>query len=212
MCSALMKCSTTAGNVGCGGSTAPDHVSLWHRPNAQWANRVDTQLSCPLILISVLLRQTECPRSFSVIGCVPDAFTRTKFLSPRSGLLHRFLFASLHLRCIFAILECLKIVYDDRGYRYTADWQVETEGDAPHEIKEHTPEHLAAQLELTSKACGEYVKLYQIHSATFESGVLENRCERCAHTYMPAHLLLSNISVVDQCILRCRCGMPTPTS
>lgn len=64
-------------------------------------------------------------------------------------------------------------IHGGRGYRYTADWQIEVAGGLHHEIKEHTPEHLAAQLELTSEACGEYIKLYQIHSATPESGVLQ---------------------------------------
>ncbi|KAG5191912.1 NADP-dependent oxidoreductase domain-containing protein [Tribonema minus] len=41
------------------------------------------------------------------------------------------------------------------GYRYTADWRVDT-GGAPHEVKDHSLAHL----------------LSQIHSATLESGVL----------------------------------------
>lgn len=57
------------------------------------------------------------------------------------------------------------------GYRYTADWKIEAER---HEIKEHSLEVLTRQWE-TSRALLPYLKLYQIHSATFESGVLENK-------------------------------------
>lgn len=56
------------------------------------------------------------------------------------------------------------------GYIYTADWQIEAEH---HEIKRHTLEVLNKQWE-ASKILLPQLKLYQIHSATFESGVLEN--------------------------------------
>lgn len=56
------------------------------------------------------------------------------------------------------------------GYIYTAEWQIEAE---KHEIKRHTLEVLNKQWEKSSKLLP-WLKLYQIHSATFESGVLEN--------------------------------------
>eukprot|EP00746_Dinoflagellata_sp_MGD_P056625 gnl/MRDRNA2_/MRDRNA2_244759_c0_seq1.p1 gnl/MRDRNA2_/MRDRNA2_244759_c0~~gnl/MRDRNA2_/MRDRNA2_244759_c0_seq1.p1 ORF type:complete len:343 (-),score=52.09 gnl/MRDRNA2_/MRDRNA2_244759_c0_seq1:78-1079(-) len=59
------------------------------------------------------------------------------------------------------------------GYRYTADWKVDT-GGQPHEVKDHSLPHLIAQIPETLSTVGEYVRLYQIHSATFDSGVLEN--------------------------------------
>jgi aryl-alcohol dehydrogenase-like predicted oxidoreductase len=56
------------------------------------------------------------------------------------------------------------------GYTYTAEWKV----DAPvHEVKEHNLENLDRQWELSRKL-QPYLKLYQIHSATLASGVLEN--------------------------------------
>lgn len=58
------------------------------------------------------------------------------------------------------------------GYYYTADWQVAAEH---HEIKEHSITRLNAQWPESHKRLRPYLKLYQIHSATFESGVLENR-------------------------------------
>ncbi|QKT04455.1 aldo/keto reductase [Ectothiorhodospiraceae bacterium 2226] len=57
------------------------------------------------------------------------------------------------------------------GYRYTADWQV----DAPaHEIKEHSAAMLERQWGESRALLGAHLDLYQIHSATFESRVLEN--------------------------------------
>jgi aryl-alcohol dehydrogenase-like predicted oxidoreductase len=58
------------------------------------------------------------------------------------------------------------------GYVYTADWQVQA---AVHELKQHTVEVLRRQREETRALLGEYLDLYQIHSATLESGVLENQ-------------------------------------
>lgn len=57
------------------------------------------------------------------------------------------------------------------GYIYTADWQVEAN---KHEVKNHTLPVLRQQWEQTQSLLGEYLDLYQIHSATFESGVLYN--------------------------------------
>lgn len=57
------------------------------------------------------------------------------------------------------------------GYTYTAGWQVE----APvHEIKDHSVDVLRRQHAESVSLLGGYLQLYQIHSATFESGVLDN--------------------------------------
>lgn len=60
------------------------------------------------------------------------------------------------------------------GYEYVADWNVALEPGQPHEIKDHSVAMFFKQLEETKQCIGEYVNLYQIHSATFESGVLSN--------------------------------------
>jgi aryl-alcohol dehydrogenase-like predicted oxidoreductase len=61
------------------------------------------------------------------------------------------------------------------GYTYVADWQVQLDKGAPHEVKDHSVDNFLKQVEETNEMIGEYVDLYQIHSATFESGVLENQ-------------------------------------
>lgn len=60
------------------------------------------------------------------------------------------------------------------GYTYVANWKVILEKGAPHEVKDHSVANFLKQLEETNELIGEYVNLYQIHSATFESGVMDN--------------------------------------
>lgn len=65
------------------------------------------------------------------------------------------------------------------GYTYVADFKPEA---LQHEIKEHSLLKLNQQWEV-SKAFLSYLKVYQIHSATLETGVLENQSilKRLAH-------------------------------
>lgn len=57
------------------------------------------------------------------------------------------------------------------GYTYTAGWQVKAE---KHEVKEHSLPVLRRQIAESREQLGRYLCLYQIHSATLDSGVLEN--------------------------------------
>jgi aryl-alcohol dehydrogenase-like predicted oxidoreductase len=57
------------------------------------------------------------------------------------------------------------------GYTYTADWRV----DAPvHEVKDHGIAVLERQWTETRRLLGPWLRLYQIHSATLDSGVLDD--------------------------------------
>jgi aryl-alcohol dehydrogenase-like predicted oxidoreductase len=58
------------------------------------------------------------------------------------------------------------------GYTYVANWELGFTGS--HEIKEHSLEKLIEQWEV-SKTLLPKLSVYQIHSATFESGVLKNK-------------------------------------
>ncbi len=58
------------------------------------------------------------------------------------------------------------------GYTYTADWKVNAE---KHEVKEHTLDVLSRQYPESKKLLGDYLSVYHIHSATLDSGVLDNK-------------------------------------
>jgi aryl-alcohol dehydrogenase-like predicted oxidoreductase len=61
------------------------------------------------------------------------------------------------------------------GYTYTADWRVDVEA---HEVKDLSADNLRRQLRETRQLLGDRLCLYQIHSATVESGVLEDAAVR----------------------------------
>jgi aryl-alcohol dehydrogenase-like predicted oxidoreductase len=58
------------------------------------------------------------------------------------------------------------------GYTYTGDWRLDAE---VQEVKDHSVATLRRQLSESLQLLGDHLRLYQIHSATLESGVLEDR-------------------------------------
>jgi aryl-alcohol dehydrogenase-like predicted oxidoreductase len=61
------------------------------------------------------------------------------------------------------------------GYTYTADWRTDVE---THEVKDLSVDTLRRQLRETRELLGDRLSLYQIHSATIDSGVLEDPAVR----------------------------------
>jgi aryl-alcohol dehydrogenase-like predicted oxidoreductase len=57
------------------------------------------------------------------------------------------------------------------GYRYTADWRLDA---TVHEQKEHSLERFREQLAESTALLGDHLGVYQIHSATLESGCLDD--------------------------------------
>ncbi len=57
------------------------------------------------------------------------------------------------------------------GYTYTADWRIDAE---VHEVKDLTLDTLRRQYAESRHNLGDNLQLYQIHSATLESGVLDD--------------------------------------
>jgi aryl-alcohol dehydrogenase-like predicted oxidoreductase len=58
------------------------------------------------------------------------------------------------------------------GYTYVGDWRMHADA---HEVKDHSLAALRRQLAESQALLGDRLDLYQIHSATLESGVLEDR-------------------------------------
>ena len=58
------------------------------------------------------------------------------------------------------------------GYTYVGDWRMDAD---THEVKDHSLPALTRQTAETRSLLGDHLDLYQIHSATLDSGVLEDR-------------------------------------
>jgi len=63
------------------------------------------------------------------------------------------------------------VVSSKWGYTYTAAWTVDAE--VP-EVKDHSAAALARQWPETNELLGRWLRLYQVHSATLESGILDD--------------------------------------
>jgi len=61
------------------------------------------------------------------------------------------------------------------GYVYNAAWQVQTPAGVAHEVKRHEIPVLRSQYAASINHLGTHLDLYQIHSATMESGVLADK-------------------------------------
>jgi aryl-alcohol dehydrogenase-like predicted oxidoreductase len=85
------------------------------------------------------------------------------------GLAEQFLGRWLHAR---HLSRAEVTVGSKWGYTYTADWRPDAR---VHEVKDLSLETLERQIAETRAQLGDGLALYQIHSATLESGVIEDR-------------------------------------
>ncbi|MEO8688999.1 MAG: aldo/keto reductase [Solirubrobacteraceae bacterium] len=105
-------------------------------------------------------------RSFEVLDAAYAAGVRYLDAARSYGRAEEFLGAWLDERAPADV-----VVGSKWGYVYTAAWEVAAD---PPEVKHHDAETLRRQLEETRERLGDHLDLYQIHSATPDSGVLEN--------------------------------------
>lgn len=74
------------------------------------------------------------------------------------------------------------------GYTYTADWQPHAE---VQEVKDHSADALARQWPETDSLIGPWLRLYQVHSATLDSGILDDGAVLRALAGLPVPVGLS---------------------
>jgi aryl-alcohol dehydrogenase-like predicted oxidoreductase len=107
-------------------------------------------------------------RAFAVLDAAWDAGVRYFDAARSYGRGEAFLGAWLRRR---EIPEGDAVVASKWGYTYAADWRVQA---AHHEVKDHSLAVLQRQWQESREILGDHLDLYQIHSATFDSGVLDN--------------------------------------
>jgi aryl-alcohol dehydrogenase-like predicted oxidoreductase len=107
-------------------------------------------------------------RSHEVLDAAYDAGIRYFDAARSYGYAERFLASWLRQR---GLPPRLVTVGSKWGYTYVGDWRVDAR---VHEVKDHSLAALRRQIDESRELLGEYLDLYQIHSATLESGVLDD--------------------------------------
>jgi aryl-alcohol dehydrogenase-like predicted oxidoreductase len=107
-------------------------------------------------------------RSHEVLSAAYDAGIRYFDAARSYGFAERFLASWLLQR---GLPPAAVTVGSKWGYTYVGDWRVDAQ---VHEVKDHSLAALRRQFAESRALLGEYLDLYQIHSATLESGVLDD--------------------------------------
>ena len=108
-------------------------------------------------------------RSHEVLSAAYDAGVRYFDAARSYGFAERFLASWLQQR---SLVPSDVTVGSKWGYTYVGNWQVDAK---VHEVKDQSLSALRRQISESHALLGDFLDLYQIHSATLESGVLEDR-------------------------------------
>jgi aryl-alcohol dehydrogenase-like predicted oxidoreductase len=108
-------------------------------------------------------------RSHEVLDAAYDAGIRYVDAARSYGFAERFLASWLRGR---GLTPTDVTVGSKWGYRYVGDWHVDAN---VHEVKDHSLPALRRQYAESRALLGDFLDLYQIHSATLDSRVLEDR-------------------------------------
>jgi aryl-alcohol dehydrogenase-like predicted oxidoreductase len=111
-------------------------------------------------------RETMERRAHEVLDAAAEAGIRYVDAARSYGDAEAFLASWLRLRTPTDIT-----VGSKWGYTYTGDWRMDAD---VQEVKDHSLDALRRQLSESMTLLGDQLDLYQIHSATLESGVLED--------------------------------------
>ena len=128
-------------------------------------------------------------RSHDVLNAAYDAGIRYFDAARSYGFAERFLASWLRQR---ALAPDAVTVGSKWGYTYVGDWRVDAR---IHEVKDHSLAALHRQIQESRALLGEYFDLYQIHSATLESGVLDDHAVLAELTALRAGGLTIGLSV-----------------
>ncbi len=128
-------------------------------------------------------------RSHEVLNAAYDAGIRYFDAARSYGFAERFLASWLRQR---GLPPDAVTVGSKWGYTYVGDWRVDAR---VHEVKDHSLAALRRQIEESRALLGSYLDLYQIHSATLESGVLDDQAVLTELTALRAGGLTIGLSV-----------------
>lgn len=105
------------------------------------------------------------------------------------GLAEEFLGSWLDARPLDAVVPTIGSKW---GYTYVGDWRLDAE---VNEVKDHSLAAFRRQLAETRAILGDRLSLYQVHSATLESGILEDRAVLAALADLSAEGVAVGLSV-----------------
>jgi aryl-alcohol dehydrogenase-like predicted oxidoreductase len=133
----------------------PGYINLGHRDDLEQNYDVDAMRD----------------RAHAVLDTAWEAGVRYFDTARSYGKAEQFLASWLRAR---EIAPTAVSVASKWGYTYTADWRVQVPDGQSHEVKRHSVERLNEQFGESTEQFGPQLDLYQVHSATLESGVLSN--------------------------------------